>query len=147
MRLSRTRGPKRIGKLLMLPLYAAASIMSPLVPRTDKIWVFGRPGGIGDGPLAVLKYAREKEPTRDYVWLVNDPSSVTDRSATEKMRIVTKRSLLGYWYTQRARVAFITHGLGDVNRLGVPGAFVVYLSHGSTLKRTFLDAPARPLLP
>jgi CDP-glycerol glycerophosphotransferase len=55
--------------------------------------------------------------------------------------------LQGYWYTQRARVAFVTHGLGDLNRLGLPGAFVVYLSHGSPWKKEFLDAPARPLLP
>ena len=141
------RGPKSVAKLLLLPLYAASSVVSRLLPRTDRIWVFGRPGGIGDSPLAVLKYARSQDPQRSYVWLVDDPSRISEQEEVEGIRIVAKRSFLGYWYTQRARVAFITNGLGDLNRLGVPGAFVVYLTHGSTLKRTFLDAPARPLLP
>jgi CDP-glycerol glycerophosphotransferase (TagB/SpsB family) len=141
------KGPKSVAKLMLLPLYVLSSLLSPLVPRTDRIWVFGRSGGIGGGPLAVLQYAQREDRGREYVWLVDRLDTSRDGGGPPGLRVVEKRSLRGYWCTQRARVAFTTHGLGDVNRLGVSGAFVVYLTHGAPWKKEFLDASVRPLVP
>lgn len=41
----------------------------------------------------------------------------------------------------------VTHGLGDVNRYAVSGAFVVQLWHGIPLKRIGLDSPATTQVP
>ena len=46
----------------------------------------------------------------------------------------------GLWLTLRARVLVVTHGVGDVNRYGVRGGFVVQLWHGIPLKRLHLDS-------
>ncbi|MCU1406373.1 MAG: glycosyl/glycerophosphate transferase, partial [Glaciihabitans sp.] len=56
----------------------------------------------------------------------------------------------GFWLTLRAQVLVVTHGLGDVNRFGTRGGFIVQLWHGIPLKLIHLDSPATmrsPILP
>src|SRR6185312_17420529 len=52
-----------------------------------------------------------------------------------------RSSWAGFRRTLRAELVAVTHGLGDANRFGTRGAFIVQLWHGIPLKRIQLDSP------
>lgn len=136
-------GSGNAAKLLRIPLYAVGGIGTLFVPRGRR-WVFGCGAGIGDGALALWKIARAEG--HDAVWLT---SSARERADAAALGIpsIAKSSLGGWWATARAGVLVVTHGLGDVNRYGITGGFVVQLWHGIPLKRIGLDSPATTEVP
>ncbi|MFY9712281.1 MAG: CDP-glycerol glycerophosphotransferase family protein [Microbacterium sp.] len=136
-------GSGNAAKLLRIPVYAAGRIGTVLVPRGNR-WVFGCGAGIGDGALAL--HALASEEGHDTLWLTSSEREEQDAAALG-IRTARKTSLRGWWETARAGVVVVTHGLGDVNRYGVAGAFVVQLWHGIPLKRIGLDSPATTQVP
>jgi CDP-glycerol glycerophosphotransferase (TagB/SpsB family) len=127
-------------KLLSAPLYAAGILASVVVPRRRTSWVFGCGSGLGEGAIALFQVARVSDPSLDLLWLARDDREL--RAATRLgIRSVLRSSGRGLWATLRARVVVVTHGLGDANRFGVRGAFVVQLWHGIPLKKIQLDSP------
>jgi len=129
-------GAGNVRKVLRIPAYLAGRLATLVIPRDRSAWVFGCAVGIADGALALWQAA----PRRRAVWLVS-----SQRQADDAKRLgiptVQRDSLAGFWHTARAGVVVVTHGLGDVNRYGVGGAFLVQLWHGIPLKRIGLDAP------
>jgi CDP-glycerol glycerophosphotransferase (TagB/SpsB family) len=128
--------------LRRLPFYLLGAIATLLVPRTDRVWAFGCGIGPGEGALPLYRLARERlAPDVRTVWLATTPEELA-RAQSLGLDTVLKLSARGLWLTLRARVCVVTHGLGDVNRYGVRGAFVVQLWHGVPLKKLHLDSPA-----
>jgi CDP-glycerol glycerophosphotransferase len=125
-----------------VPFYLLGAIATLFVPRTRRIWVFGSGIGLGEGALPLYRLARKRlGPDVRLVWLVTTPSEL--RQAKELgFDAVAKQSRRGLWLTLRARVLVVTHGMGDVNRFGVRGGFVVQVWHGIPLKRLHLDSAA-----
>ena len=116
--------------LRRLPFYLLGAIATLLVPRTDRLWAFGCGIGPGEGALPLYRLARERlAPDVRTVWLATTPEELA-RAESLGLDAVLKLSARGLWLTLRARVCVVTHGLGDVNRYGVRGAFVVQLWHG-----------------
>ncbi|MDQ0645006.1 CDP-glycerol glycerophosphotransferase family protein [Microbacterium murale] len=136
-------GSGNAAKLLRIPLYAVGSIGTLFVPRSHR-WVFGCGAGIGDGALALWRIATAEG--HDTVWLTSSARERADAAALG-IRTISKSSLRGWWATARAGALVVTHGLGDVNRYGVTGGFVVQLWHGIPLKRIGLDSPATTQVP
>ncbi|WEK62675.1 MAG: CDP-glycerol glycerophosphotransferase family protein [Candidatus Microbacterium colombiense] len=136
-------GTGNAAKLLRVPLYAAGRIGTLMVPR-GRTWVFGCGAGIGDGALALQRFASEVG--HRTIWLTS--SDREDREAAAYgIRTVRKNGLRGWWATARAGVLIVTHGFGDVNRYANGGAFIVQLWHGIPLKRIGLDSPATTQVP
>ena len=132
-------GNRRV--LLRFPLYLAGALSSALVPRTSRLWVFGSGIGLGEGALALYELARERIGADvRLVWLAGTPAELED-ARRRGFDAAAKQSGRGLWLTLRARVVVVTHGLGDVNRFGVWGGFVVQLWHGIPLKKLHLDSP------
>ncbi len=129
-------GAGNAGKLLRIPLYLAGRLATSLIPRSRGDWVFGCVAGVADGALAL--WQQSDRPRR--VWLVADAAAEAD-AAAHSIPTVRRDSIRGFWATARARVVVVTHGLGDVNRYAVGGAFIVQLWHGIPFKRIGLDAP------
>ncbi|KAA9086993.1 CDP-glycerol glycerophosphotransferase family protein [Microbacterium radiodurans] len=129
-------GAGNAARILRAPLSLAGALATALVPRSRGDWVFGSAAGIADGALALWRESSRSGRT----WLV---TSSDQRREAERLgiRAVARDSLRGFWITARARVVVVTHGMGDVNRYGVRGAFIVQLWHGIPLKRIGLDAP------
>ena len=136
-------GSGNAAKLLRIPLYLAGRIGTLVVPRGNR-WVFGCGAGIGDGALALQRHAAARG--HDTLWLTTSEREDRDAAALG-VRTLRKRGLRGWWATARAGVVVVTHGLGDVNRYAVSGAFVVQLWHGIPLKRIGLDSPATTQVP
>ena len=128
-------------KLTALPLYALGALASVFVPRRNEVWVFGCGSGVGEGSLALFRYARTANPRLRLTWLARDDR---DRAAASALGIpaVIKSSPRGLRLTLRAGVAVVTHGFGDVNRYGLRGAVVAQLWHGIPLKLIQLDSAA-----
>ncbi len=128
-------------KLAALPLYALGALASVFVARVDDLWVFGCGSGVGEGSLALFRFARQADATLRLTWLARDEQ---DLAAARALGIpaVLKLSRRGFWLTLRARVVVVTHGFGDVNRFGQRGAVVVQLWHGIPLKLIQLDSAA-----
>ncbi|QNE46258.1 glycosyl/glycerophosphate transferase [Glaciihabitans sp. INWT7] len=126
-------------KLAALPLYALGALASVFVPRVDGLWVFGCGSGVGEGSLALFRYARQADDALRLTWLARDEREL---AAARSLGIpaVLKRSRRGFLLTLRARVVVVTHGFGDVNRFGQSGAVVVQLWHGIPLKLIQLDS-------
>lgn len=129
-------GAGNVRKVLRIPAYLVGRLATLVIPRDRSAWVFGCAVGVADGALALWQAA----PRHRAVWLVSSPRQAED---AERLGIpaVRRDSLAGFWRTARAGVVVVTHGLGDVNRYGVGGAFLVQLWHGIPLKRIGLDSP------
>lgn len=136
-------GTGNAAKLLRIPLYAIGRLGTLLVPRGRR-WVFGCGAGVGDGALALQRFAAAAG--HDTLWLAGSRREAADAAALG-LRTVPRAGLRGWWATARAGVLIVTHGLGDVNRYGNGGAFVVQLWHGIPLKRIGLDSPATTQVP
>jgi len=131
-----------VALLKRIPLYLLGALATLVVPRTDRIWVFGSGIGPGEGALPLLRLTRERLGADvRLVWL-----ATTDRELVQARALgldtVRKLSVRGFWVTLRARVQVVTHGQGDVNRYAARGGFLVQLWHGIPLKRLHLDSPA-----
>ncbi len=126
--------------LLSLPLYALGRLASALVRRQDDRWAFASGSGLGEGALALYRFAREADPGLRLVWLARDRAELS-RARALGLTAVVRSSWRGFRATLRARVVVVTHGLGDANRFGTHGAFLVQLWHGIPLKRIQLDSP------
>lgn len=136
-------GSGNAAKLLRIPLYVAGRIGTLLVPR-GRTWVFGCGAGVGDGALALHRLAAAAG--HHTLWLTASEREERDATAMG-IPTVPKAGLRGWWATARAGVLVVTHGLGDVNRYGSSGGFVVQLWHGIPLKRIGLDSPATTQVP
>jgi CDP-glycerol glycerophosphotransferase (TagB/SpsB family) len=131
-----------VAGLRRIPLYLLGALASYLVPRTDRLWVFGSGIGPGEGALPLYRLAREQlGPDVRLVWLATTDAELAAARALG-LDTVRKISVRGWWLTMRARVHVVTHGQGDVNRFGAHGGFLVQLWHGIPLKRLHLDSPA-----
>lgn len=129
-----------VAKLLALPKYVLSLILSWFVPRHRQLWVFGSGIGFGEGALEVARELLRQQPDARIVWLAGDEAEV-EAARAEGFESVLRRGPRGFWVTLRAGQVVVTHGLGDANRFGVQGAFVVQLWHGAPLKRLHLDSP------
>lgn len=131
-------GAGNAGKLVRIPLYLLGRLATLLIPRSRDRWVFGCAVGVADGALAL--WERAAAAGESAVWLTGGDRDA-EAAASRGIPHIPKHSLRGFWRTARARVVVVTHGLGDVNRYAVTGAFIVQLWHGIPLKRIGLDSP------
>src|SRR3954447_18702833 len=136
-----------VALLRRIPLYFLGALATLVVPRTDRVWVFGSGIGPGEGALPLLRLTRERlhDDVR-LVWLATTDTEL-ERARALGLDAVAKLSARGFWLTLRARVQVVAHGQGDVNRYAARGGFLVQLWHGITLKRLHLDSPAAMAAP
>lgn len=127
-------------KLLAIPKYVGALVLSWFIPRVASRWVFGSGVGVGEGALALARELRGSEPHAEITWLVANEAEAR-QAETEGFRPLPRRGRHGFWATLRAGRIVVTHGLGDANRFGVFGGRIIQLWHGAPLKRLHLDSP------
>ncbi|WP_394162221.1 CDP-glycerol glycerophosphotransferase family protein [Galactobacter valiniphilus] len=130
-----------LSKLARLPLYVLARPVQWLTPRSRREWVFGSGAGLSQGAWELWQEVAAREPDARLTWLVANEAQA-EQAVDAGVEFVAKDSWAGFWRTLRAGTVVVTHGLGDVNRYGSGGAFLVQLWHGIPLKRIHLDSPA-----
>lgn len=126
-------------KLLSLPLYAFGRLASIVVRRRNDLWVFACGSGIGEGALELYRFAATADPSLRLVWLARNRAELAEAQRLG-LTVALRSGWRGFRLTLRARVIVLTHGLGDANRFGTNGAFIVQLWHGIPLKKIQLDS-------
>ena len=131
-------------KLLKLPLrlterlFAALFfIVSMIIPRSKRIWVFGSWYGLrfADNPKHFFLYcsAIAEHPVQP-IWL-SGSRAVVRRIRQIGLRAHHRLSPPGLWYSLRAGVYLIDCRVMDISSIAASGATVVNLWHGVPLKK------------
>lgn len=128
------------GKLASAPLYAFGWIASLVVRRRPNLWVFACGSGVGEGALELYNHAHESNRSLRLVWLARDRNELAEARRVG-LTVALRSGWRGFRLTLRAGVIVVTHGLGDANRFGTRGAYIVQLWHGIPLKKIQLDSP------
>jgi CDP-glycerol glycerophosphotransferase (TagB/SpsB family) len=136
-----TFGTGNARKIAGLPLYTLGALITLLVPRTRKLWIYGSGIGLGEGAVPLYERARKRLPEKRHVWMARSKAEYWE-ARNRGFDTVRKNGLRGFWTTSRAKVIVVTHGFGDANRYGVRGAFIVQLWHGLPFKHLHLDSPS-----
>ncbi|GAA2246905.1 CDP-glycerol glycerophosphotransferase family protein [Rarobacter faecitabidus] len=122
---------------MSIPLIAAGRLVTWVIPRDKNRWVFGSDYGFGDGALATLR-AAQRRGIGDVTWIARDEderSAALDAGVPSEVR-GSRRAM---WRTARAGVAVATHGVADVDRYTITGAYFIQLWHGIPFKKIHLD--------
>lgn len=136
---------RRIGRLpirLMKRLMAVFFwLVSWVVPRSNRIWVFGSWHGLlfADNPRYFFLYCSglARSPVRP-VWLSRN-RSVIRFLRHRGLRAHHRLSLFGLWYRLRAGVYLFNSRIMDIASSGFRGATVINLWHGIPLKKIERD--------
>ena len=117
--------------ILILPIYW----LGHLIPRNNKLWLFGNAEGrFTDNPRYVMEFVRKKHPDIRAVWIS------LNRQTCEAVRELgfechPKWSLRGIWLGLRAGAGFGATGRLNHNQMTSGGMYFVQLWHGMPLKR------------
>ena len=119
-----------------------SSLLVPRRRRDPSLWVFGARGGFGDNAKYLYLYVLAHHPEIRPVWLSNRTAAV-DELRKQGYEAYHPYSFRGVWFSLRAGIVVVTHGLRDVNLSCSGGALSVLLWHGTPLKKISWDAGFR----
>ncbi|MBR6692007.1 MAG: CDP-glycerol glycerophosphotransferase family protein [Bacteroidaceae bacterium] len=112
-------------------LHAILSLLSNLIPRSGRIFVFASYPDFSDNSYAMYRYLKERYGNRyKLVWIFEDKQSLSRYPEAKACR---KYSLRSFYYFARAKNVFFTHGLYSFLHLSSKDK-VVNLWHGMPLK-------------
>jgi CDP-glycerol glycerophosphotransferase (TagB/SpsB family) len=120
---------KALGYISAYPLY----LLSKFIPKKDNLCVYGAARGrffIDNSKYAFL----QKEPSIRKIWLTRN-KHVVKFLRQRGFEAYHYWSLRGMYYQLRAKKAFISHRIDDINRFLTGGLEVIQLWHGIPLKR------------
>lgn len=124
--------------MLNILTYPVFLLISIVLPRNKKIWVFGCYDGYLENTRFFFEYASQKY-EYDCFWLANTQS---EKELVQSLgyKSVVKKSLKGFWLSSRAYFSFICTGYSDVNRLLALSSKVINFWHGTPIKKLFFDS-------
>ncbi len=112
------------------------------VSRKSNIWAFGSIK-YGHSTRFLFEYVLEQEPNIKAIWLTRDMSLAKEVRAMGYPSYHNK-SLLGIYYSLRAKYYFTTHGVRALSRKYYHGAKHIYLCHGIGIKSAELSTTIGP---
>ncbi len=110
-----------------------------LIPKSKKIWVFGSWGGqqFADNPKYFYNYVNIEKDIKP-IWLSKNKNLISKLNAKGLLAFHTY-SFLGIWYSSRASVGVVSHGLVDLNRYACARMKIVQTWHGIPMKPVLLS--------
>ena len=122
-------------QVFLLPVYW----LSFLVPRNKKIWVLGSSFGkrFADNPKYFYLYLSQKDEIK-VVWISKDKELVKWLTANDKPAYYLY-SLVGVWYSLRAKVYLYDNYSKDISFFLSGGAIKINMWHGIPLKKINMD--------
>lgn len=117
-------------------------ILSFLFPKSKKVWVFGSWAGekYADNSKYLFEYVNINHRDITAVWLSHN-ISVIDYLIKKGYRAYKINSLSGLYFSFRAKMGFVTHGLIDLNMFATGRMKIVQLWHGIPLKPILYSDP------
>lgn len=108
-----------------------------IIPKRHNLWVFGSKRGYGDGPAQLAEYCAVNHPELHVTWLLS--KGQTPPANDKGIEFIYYGTIAWYRACLAASVAVYAFGLRDVGGTACWRAFVVYLGHGTPIKRIGLD--------
>ena len=121
-----------VGYIVFRPIW----IMERIIPRNDKIWIFGAWFGekYADNSKYLYEYVVQNEKEIKAVWITKSKEIYAQLKA-KNFTVYKASSFLGIFFTLIAGYAFLTNGQTDVNCFFINGCKQVWLWHGMPLKK------------
>jgi len=122
--------------LLNLPIYW----ISLIVPKKEYLWVFGAWFGerYSDNSKYLFEYVNSHHPEIKAYWLSNS-KDVVSLVRSKGYKSLNTKSLKGYLISIKAKYAFLTSSIRDINPYTIGGTQIIQLWHGIPLKKIFFD--------
>lgn len=120
-------------------IYPFFVLLSFIVPRNNKLWVFGNQKKYFDSTRYFFEYVSSKDKNISCYWLANNNIEANE-VLNCKFKTVQKNSFQGYWISARAGCSFICNGFSDINRLLALKSNVINFWHGTPIKKIYLDS-------
>ena len=115
-------------------------VLSSLMPRSKRRWIFGSQGGFHDNSRYLMESVVAHHPEIDAVWLALDEKTLNAVHAAG-LKAVRAGSWSATLHLLRSGVGVISNGLGDLSRGLIGGMFITQLYHAVPLKKVHLDFP------
>lgn len=117
-------------------------LFSAIIPKSNYIWVFGSWGGYeyADNPKYLYEYVISKEGAIKAIWLTRS-DKVYNLLKNKGQRVYYIKSIRGFWFSCRAKVGIISHGMIDINRFACARMEIVQTWHGIPMKPVLLSDP------
>ncbi|WP_020401559.1 CDP-glycerol glycerophosphotransferase family protein [Gracilimonas tropica] len=119
-------------------------LLSMMVPKSKKIWVFGAWGGnqYADNPKYLFEYVNEFHPEINAIWLTRQ-KEIEKKIESKGYKAFQTNSIKGIWYSCRAKVGAMSHGMIDLNRFACARMEIVQMWHGIPIKPILLSDPKK----
>lgn len=117
-------------------------LISFLIPKSKKIWVFGSWGGkaFADNPKYLFTYIQSQDGPIKTIWVSRSKVVVATLRANG-YRSFLVNSIPGIWYSCRAKIGVTSHGMIDLNRFACARMKIVQTWHGIPMKPILLSDP------
>jgi len=123
-----------IGDLVRLPLFLTGYLRR----REPRSWVFGNIHGFKDSPRYLAEYVLHSRPDLEATWIAGD-SAEADAVRSAGIRVALRGQADARRIQRRAGVAVFAHGFLDLEIEHLAGARIVFVWHGTPLKKIALD--------
>lgn len=117
--------------------------ISFLIPRDDRLWVFGTWGGqkYCDSPKYLFEFVHNSsEIDVRVVWLTRS-NEVLQYLKDQGLNVFKINSIQGLWIACRAKIAVVSHGMIDINRFACARLELIQTWHGIPMKPVLLSDP------
>jgi CDP-glycerol glycerophosphotransferase len=130
-----------LSSTLRIAVQAPRFVASYFARRDRATWVFANVHGFRDSARYMAEHVVNNEPGVTVHWIANSAESAA-AAAAAGLRVTMLGDPEATRIQRRAGVAFFSHGFQDLNLPLLSRAFLVYLWHGTPLKRVGLDVNA-----
>ena len=113
--------------------------ISKLIPKDEKIWIFGAWFGdkYGDNSKYLFEYVTNNYPEIKAIWLTKDKSTL-EIIQKKGYKVYKTHSFKGYYYSIKASISFVSTSFNDINHYVFTGIYI-NLWHGIPLKKIVYD--------
>lgn len=122
---------KLLPEIIFMPVYWLSFLSS----RSANVWVFGEWHGLrySDNAKYLFEYTQNNHKSIKAVWVTKN-RSIVEKVRGKGLTAYHSYSVLGVYYSLRAKLAFVTHDAADVGHYFLGGAVLINLTHGVPLK-------------
>ena len=122
---------QRLLEILNIPIW----LLSLLVPKDDRIWIFGAWMGekYSDNPKWLYEYVNTNVSEVRAVWLSKN-RAVIEELRQRGLEAYHMYSFKGYWFSARAKVGIVCVGTKEMNRFVKPPV-LINTWHGTPIKK------------
>lgn len=126
-----------IFSIINLPLY----YISLLIPKNEKIWVFGAWFGkrYSDNSKYLFEYMCKNHQEINSIWITRN-TNVLNIIRAKGYNAYLANSPMGFYYSMTAKINIVSTGKSDLNYyLITPNQHIINLWHGTPLKKIMYD--------